>query len=668
MYSTPGVYIKQSAAPTSVNVSTAIPAFIGHTEKIPVINGEGEYYKPIRIDSLANFELIFGKEKVYDSYQVRTTQEGNFDSVRPSENRYFLYESVRLFYENGGEICYIVSVGNYESPVNFGNSIFFPGLYEGIQAIEKTDEITLIVLPDAPLINVPFTDRASKFGELQQLALRQCGRLKDRFCILDTLMGDNATLEFPINSEDGGFRTHIGTSYLAYGAAYYPWIKMDLKRNCSYFQLRDENGAPIGTNVLFEDDTSIQYLERLKIILVNNFYAYLNFTLTIPPNPMLSNPAEGYKMLKDEYDALRGNIIDAQGIFVQQYFTNWFHFIVDVSLTFYALEPSEETPLALVKKINQFKLDNSLIDNVFYLVQLNKDLVLTDPTSGMFTPSPAINDLNMTDWIRGEEIANIQGTNFAFMAAPPEEKVQALAYIESLIDIDYLFKKFDELYRVWLRLYKKAEADLFVKHPIFRHIPKAINSLIVPPSGAIAGTYTRIDRTNGIWYAPANVNLKGVLGPALRLNNVDQSELNVHYTGKSINVLRGFRGKGTMIFGARTLAGNDLEWRYISVRRLFINIEETLKKAIEPYLFETNDRNTWVKIKSLAYNYLTLQWRSGALKGETSEQAFYIKVGLGETMSSQDVLEGRMIVEIGLAAVRPAEFIVLTITQVRDEL
>ena len=194
-----------------------------------------------------------------------------------------------------------------------------------------------------------------------------------------------------------------------------------------------------------------------------------------------------------------------------------------------------------------------------------------------------------------------------------------------------------------------------------------MNSLPIPPSGAVAGIYAATDRSSGIWTAPANASLKGVVAPAVRLNSVQQGNLNVHYSGKSINVLRSFRGNGTMIWGARTLAGNDNEWRYIPVRRLFIQVEETIKKAIEPYLFENNDRNTWVKIESLIYNYLTKLWRSAALKGDSPKEAFFISIGLGKTMTEQDVLEGRMIVEIGLAAVRPAEFIVLTITHLRDE-
>ncbi len=114
-----------------------------------------------------------------------------------------------------------------------------------------------------------------------------------------------------------------------------------------------------------------------------------------------------------------------------------------------------------------------------------------------------------------------------------------------------------------------------------------------------------------------------------------------------------------MVWGARTLAGNDNEWRYVPVRRLFIFIEESVKKATEPVIFEPNDANTWAKTKGMIENFLSGLWRDGALAGATQEHAFFVKAGLGETMSALDILEGRMIIEIGIAAVRPAEFIIL---------
>ena len=181
----------------------------------------------------------------------------------------------------------------------------------------------------------------------------------------------------------------------------------------------------------------------------------------------------------------------------------------------------------------------------------------------------------------------------------------------------------------------------------------------MPPGSAVAGLYAFVDRTRGVFKAPANVSVSAIVGPTIKINDADQEDLNVHTTGKSVNAIRAFTGKGTLVWGSRTLAGNDNEWRYIPVRRLFIMIEESVKKATQPFVFEPNDANTWVKIRAMIENFLLLQWRAGALAGAKPEDAFFVSVGLGETMTSLDILEGRLIVEIGLAAVRPAEFIIL---------
>ncbi|MBK8553043.1 MAG: phage tail sheath family protein [Ignavibacteria bacterium] len=181
----------------------------------------------------------------------------------------------------------------------------------------------------------------------------------------------------------------------------------------------------------------------------------------------------------------------------------------------------------------------------------------------------------------------------------------------------------------------------------------------MPPSGAIAGVYATTDRTRGVWKAPANVSLNNVIAPTVTFSKPELDALNVNVdSGKSINAIRSFTGKGTLVFGARTLAGNDNEWRYISVRRFFNMVEESAKKACFQFVFEPNDANTWVKIRAMLENYLTVLWRQGALAGAKPEHAFYVRCGLGQTMTAQDILEGRLIVEIGMAAVL-AEFIIL---------
>lgn len=182
----------------------------------------------------------------------------------------------------------------------------------------------------------------------------------------------------------------------------------------------------------------------------------------------------------------------------------------------------------------------------------------------------------------------------------------------------------------------------------------------LPPSGAIVGIYARVDSTRGVWKAPANESVFGAQDLTYRMNDEEQAEFNVDVNaGKSVNVIRFFTGKGFKVWGARTLAGNDNEWRYVPVRRFFIMVEESVKKATYQFVFEPNDINTWIKVRGMIENFLVLQWRAGALQGATPEKAFYVRVGLGETMTALDILEGRMIVEIGMAVVRPAEFIVL---------
>ncbi len=200
------------------------------------------------------------------------------------------------------------------------------------------------------------------------------------------------------------------------------------------------------------------------------------------------------------------------------------------------------------------------------------------------------------------------------------------------------------------------------KTAVYNFVKAALRDyyVVMPPSGAVAGVYAATDGARGVWKSPANVSLAGVIEPVVKLDNLKQENLNVDATtGKSINALRAFASKGTLVWGARTLAGNDNEWRYISVRRFFSMVEESVKKSTYWAVFEPNEANTWGKVRGMVENYLTDKWREGALAGATPRDAFFVKCGLGSTMTPQDVLEGRMNVEIGMAVVRPAEFVIL---------
>lgn len=199
--------------------------------------------------------------------------------------------------------------------------------------------------------------------------------------------------------------------------------------------------------------------------------------------------------------------------------------------------------------------------------------------------------------------------------------------------------------------------DLF-----YTQVKNAISQieLILPPSPAIAAVYSKTDANRGVWKAPANVGLSSTIGPTIKIDDETQKDMNAPSTGgKAVNAIRYLTGRGTVVWGARTLMAESNEWRYINVRRFFNFVEESVKKSSYRFVFEPNDANTWVNMRAMIENFLTLQWRAGALQGAKPEHAFFVRVGLGQTMTALDILEGRLIVEIGMAVVRPAEFIVL---------
>ncbi len=186
---------------------------------------------------------------------------------------------------------------------------------------------------------------------------------------------------------------------------------------------------------------------------------------------------------------------------------------------------------------------------------------------------------------------------------------------------------------------------------------------LLPPAAAMAGVYTRVDDQRGVWQAPANVGVSAAEAPAVRITDVQQADLNVSPRGRSINAIRDFPGQGTLVWGARTLEGNSLDWRYISVRRTLILLEESIRLALRAYVFAPNDSNTWLTIRSMIANFLTGIWLQGGLAGSTPEASFAVKAGLGETMTPPDILDGRLRVTVMVALVRPAEFIEIAFEQ-----
>ncbi|MEM7104645.1 MAG: phage tail sheath C-terminal domain-containing protein [Bacteroidota bacterium] len=196
---------------------------------------------------------------------------------------------------------------------------------------------------------------------------------------------------------------------------------------------------------------------------------------------------------------------------------------------------------------------------------------------------------------------------------------------------------------------------------IMSDIRKSMN--LLPPSPAMAGVYSLVDNSVGVHKAPANVSVGSVVAPSVNLSSEQQEDLNLPLNGKAVNAIRTFVGKGTLVWGARTLDGNSSDWRYINVRRTIIMLEQSIKIAAEAFVFEPNDANTWTSIKGMLENFLTNQWKAGVLVGTVPQDSFSVDVGLDITMTPQDVLDGIMRISIKVAVSRPAEFIVITFQQ-----
>ena len=183
-------------------------------------------------------------------------------------------------------------------------------------------------------------------------------------------------------------------------------------------------------------------------------------------------------------------------------------------------------------------------------------------------------------------------------------------------------------------------------------------TVTLPPSGAVAGIYAQVDHRRGVWKSPANMPLEAVVRPKIKYSDEDQAPMNVDdSSGKSINVIRTFGNKGTLLWGARTLDGNNDGWRYIATRRLFIKIERDLKQITSAAITQANHSRTWAKVKTAIESYLDQLWQNGALSGTKATDAYFAQIGLGETMTEQDLN-----IKVGVAVFQPAEFITVTFT------
>lgn len=638
IYKTPGVFIEEipKFPPSIAPVETAIPAFVGYTEKADNVKPGDLLNVPTKIGSIAEYEAFFGFGAVPTVNNVTLDDNNNFQSA-DLNNVFYMYDSLRLFYANGGGDCYIVSTGVYASAGKSAADFTDPGL--GVHALEKVDEPTILAFPDNSLLT-----NSTDFYDVYQGALMQCGALMDRVGLFHLKEDD------PHGTD---FRSGVGINNLKYGMAYTPWLVVNFPKNIQYRGFRGviHKGATQFNLAALTNEADI-------ITLITEYEQVIDDVDTI--DAASTALAALQNTLREKYTDLKGVY---QGNQRPANFMPLVNFLFNIARAVDVLVgagPGNVTNTDLEGNLRGL-ITSTLLNVYTTLIGYDRELAVaiaayTEQFSTGTAPSAA-------EW------GDIFGASApaASTEIPPSATTNAarMDHILNLLD-----PQFDTINSAWLSsivgasqtLETQKHEGLAATFPLYQTILAGIQdtNTTVPPTGAVAGLYAFVDRTRGVWKAPANVSINNIIGPKDTFTASELDALNVDAnSGKSINAIRSFTGKGTLIFGARTLAGNDNEWRYVSVRRFFNFVEESTKKASEQFVFEPNDANTWVRIQAMIENFLTFLWRQGALQGVKPQHAFYVAVGLGKTMTPLDILEGRMIIEIGMAVVRPAEFIIL---------
>lgn len=719
IYQTPGVYVEEisSLPPSVASVATALPAFIGFTEKKPKNSAF------MRISSLMEYVEHYGRGAQYKA-DADTAYCKTGSTVQPltTDAGFHMYNSVQLFFANGGGDCYIISAGQYGSdyPIELLKDV--NKLKAGLDTAADIDEVTLLCLPDA--VGLDFADYIS----LQQKALMKAEDTHDRFAILD-IQNDNVAK----------FRDKIGMGSLMFGAAYTPQLQPVYTARISfmsalaqaletpnYEHFMNTNGMPLLK----------AKLQALRVII----------------NDSIQLKVSGKKIATDD-KVIRLEIEDPAAIYIRDEKNKWVLVSgteIHTSTTLKAITLKDEykdddlniiAKIQSLPEINPYAVSNTFLtineEALIHLPKHSTQFVLVHQDAQQKKATQFItfdregnSELNINK--QGEGLISLAKYEYAEgdLLQVICKKHEAVSYpigIEETTkdkalsvakNADKIILHYEEDGHAKEAIFLKAEdgswasdnEDISLNNSsllltfdkektekkigenilltyyttgslpedyfntdeqisISKHIPevetyrKQVAKRFYrqcPPSGAIAGIMATTDSNKGVWSAPANQSINGIKGLTRFINDNAQSTLNVDATaGKSINAIREFTGKGYMVWGARTLDGNSNEWRYVSVRRFYNYVEESIKKSTSWAVFQANNASTWAQLEGQISNFLTELWRQGALVGKTPDEAFFVHIGKNISMTEAEILEGKLVIKIGLATVRPAEFVIL---------
>ncbi len=742
----PGIYYSQEIEypPLRAELKPAVPAIFGYTEKAEDAEGNSLHLKPHRLDSIEAYHQHFGKGYCPE-FMALVNASGAVVQLIPGR-RFYLYDSLRLFFENGGREIYIVSIGTYRQK-NLTPTADLPEFKAGINALKYFDEPDLLLFPDAVEMN------HSELGQIQNFCLNHCREEKFQFAIFD-LKPAGA----PIPTIDT-FRKYIEQENRDRGAAYHPWIHTDLEMEVSpkkikfspdqyvispvqanpvqgvpvknepvknvpvknvpvknepvkgvqtalptkglqpkepqprEVQPRDIPTRDIPTNIPLriqaatpkntsEDahaDSRVGIPERKA--LPRDWQEIMAGLIEIGPEQYLGKKT--FAQLSDHFERIRNQLRNDSLKNLEENIRSFMAFGRSLVMAYGKLERYDDLPDAARERLQKLKANPEIGRAMGMVLAYEQHRTLQSMQGlnprqlplwygGMVGPKawipawPKASSKKFPFYLLSEkQLADapkmVGGILLGNAIAAGWSMAKEPAYLDAakvlINNYQQLFNALGKGKQPWLEYNPSPEQ-------VVEATQMALNILqYLPPSGAVAGLVASTDRSRGTFKAPANKQLVRVLAPGDLLNHQEQSYYNVHHTGKSVNPLIPVVGSGTVVHGARTLKSNDPEWRYVPVRRYFLAIEKTLQEALAQYVFEPNNASTWDLIRGQLGLMLEKQRERGALQGDTADEAWQLGIGLGESMNQDDVLQGKLIVRIGLAVVRPAEFILLTLVQ-----
>lgn len=629
-YLAPGVYVEEieiGAKPIE-GVSTSTTAFIGAAAAGPIL-------EPTLVTSWSQFEKEFG-------------------GIVKSRVVYLGY-AVDAFFRNGGKRAYIVRVASASArksrfTISNQNAVNTPSIVvEAANVGAQGDSITITTDPTAGI-----SGAVDVFKKEVDVGLN--GITGDEVTVGDVTdfrAGDTIRVDDGTSNENGKIKSIIGNvitlegnlanTYDTAAAGNTKLRTADISQTDTKIRMTNVSGFYPGSIVHITDGTNEEYgmvkgVEGKTLELESGITNAAGYSLAAA-DPMVT-------VASMEFDITfkKGSETESfSDLAMSPLHPRFFKRIIDSELV--TVKPTD--PPASATGVNLL-LPQALTDQA---LTGGGDDDLTNPEYDKgFAPLEKVEGISLlavpgqvTKSMQGKMIEHCENMRYRFAILDSEPKATpagSSGSVKTQRSGIASQKGYAALYYPWYQS----------KDPVTKEL------MYLPPSGAVAGIYARSDGERGVHKAPANEKVRGAVGLEYTTTKGEQEVLNP----LGINVIREFPGKGNLVWGARTIG--DPLWKYVNVRRLFIYLEESIERATQWVVFEPNNEKLWARVIQSISQFLTNEWKNGALMGTTPEEAYFVKCDR-TTMTQNDIDNGRLICVIGVAPVKPAEFVIFRIAQ-----